>query len=362
MSKILITADIHFGVPGRLNDILYACRVMREYCKLSGIDTAIILGDLYHDRRYLEIDVLSASYKFFEEANEEYGQQWIVFPGNHDMYQRHSWDINSLTPLKKHLTVIEDTCKIQIDNRNFFILPFIQFEKVYMQVLKTINDMATEDDVLLTHIGVCGAVMNTCFMLKDWGLVSFQGTKFKRVYTGHFHSRQTIDDHVFYPGSPIPFKHDEGNVPHGFYILDTETMEHKFVNIWKAGKRFFPNETPPAQYCSVVDSDIDNLDAEEIEHNNIRIAISEDVSPEKRQEIEKTLKEKGAAGITWMILKNDTAEIATIENSLSKSDLFEIFLSNDTKGIKDLNVDLLRKLNAEIVRDGDEQYSYTIED
>jgi DNA repair exonuclease SbcCD nuclease subunit len=199
-------------------------------------------------------------------------------------------------------------------------------------------------------------------MLKDWGLVSFQGTKFKRVYTGHFHSRQTIDDHVFYPGSPIPFKHDEGNVPHGFYILDTETMEHKFVNIWKAGKRFFPNETPPAQYCSVVDTDIDNLNAEEIEYNNIRIATSEDVSPEKRQEIAKTLKEKGAADITWMILKNDTAEIATIENSLSKSDLFEIFLSNDTKGIKDLNVDLLRKLNSEVVRDGDEQYSYTTED
>ena len=144
LSKILITADIHFGVPGKLDDTLYACRVMREYCKLSNIDTALILGDLYHDRRYLEIDILSASYGFFEEAAEEYNQNWIVFPGNHDMFLRHSWKINSLTPLKKHLTVIEDVCKLQIDNRNFWILPFITFEKTYMTVLNRINEMADE--------------------------------------------------------------------------------------------------------------------------------------------------------------------------------------------------------------------------
>ena len=366
MSKILITADIHFGVPGKLDDTLYACRVMREYCKLSGIDTALILGDLYHDRRYLEIDVLSASYKFFGEAAEEYNQNWIVFPGNHDMFLRHSWKINSLTPLKKYLTVIEDVCKIQIDNRNFWILPFITFEKAYMTVLNRINEMADEEDILLNHIGTCGAIMNTCFMLKDWGLVGFADTKFKRVYTGHFHSRQSITDskgeRVFYPGSPIPFKHDEGNVAHGFYVLDTETLEHKFINIWKAGKKFFPNEKPPAQYCSIIDSDITNLTKEDVENNNIRIALSEDISADKKREIKQKLDELGASNISWMNLKSAEPDIKEISNSLDKTDLFELFLSNDQKGNKDLDLNLLRQLNKEIIRDGDEQYSYTTED
>lgn len=362
MSKIVITADIHFGVPGKLTDILYACRVIREYCKLSEIDTVMVLGDLYHDRRYLEIDVLSASHNFFEETNEKYEQQWVVFPGNHDMFQRHSWTINSLTPLKKHLTVIEDVVKLEIENRTFWILPFITFEKTYMTVLHRINELASPEDILLTHIGVNGAVMNTCFMLKDWGLVNFADTKFKRVYTGHFHSKQSINDKVFYPGSPIPFKHDEGNVPHGFYVLDTETLEHKFINIWKAGKRFFPHETPPAQYCSVLDADINNLTTEDIEHNRIRIAISEDISPDKKKEIKEQLIAKGATDISWMIIKTADPVLHETTDSLMKSDLFEIYLSNDQKNNKDLDIELLRRLNKEIMREGDEQYTYANED
>jgi DNA repair exonuclease SbcCD nuclease subunit len=73
MARIGITADIHFGVPGRADDILWACRVMREYCANFGLDVMLILGDLYHDRRAIEIDVNSQVCQFFEETKEKYG-------------------------------------------------------------------------------------------------------------------------------------------------------------------------------------------------------------------------------------------------------------------------------------------------
>ena len=357
MSQVLITADIHFGVPGRLDDILYSCRVMREYCRLANIDTILVLGDLYHDRRYLEIDVLSASYKFFEECYSKYNQRWVVFPGNHDMFLRHSWRINSLTPLAQVTTLIEDVCKIEIERQTFCILPFISYEKSYMTVLNKINEQADKNDILLTHIGVNGATMNTCFMLKDWGLVNFSETKFKRVYTGHFHSKQSIGDRVFYPGSPIPFKHDEGNVPHGFYVYNLETSEHKFINIWKAGKQFFPNETPPPQFCSILDTDLDNLTPEDVKHNKVRIALSADTPADKKREIKERLEALGAENVSWMNLKEAAPDIQEINHNIEKSDLFELFIANNEKSTKDLNIDLLRRLNAEIIREGDEQYS-----
>jgi len=109
MAKLLITADIHAGVPNRLNDILWSCRVMREHAKRAGIEVVLVLGDLYHDRSSLDIEVLSRLCDFFAETKEEYGQQWITFPGNHDMFLRHSWRINSLHVMRKYMTVIETT-------------------------------------------------------------------------------------------------------------------------------------------------------------------------------------------------------------------------------------------------------------
>jgi DNA repair exonuclease SbcCD nuclease subunit len=357
MSHIAITADIHFGVPGRLDDILYACKTMREYCKLANIDTILVLGDLFHDRRYLEIDVLSATYKFFEEAKNDYGQRWVVFPGNHDMFLRHSWKINSLTSFSNVTTIIEDICKLEIERQNFWILPFITLEKSYMTILNNINNLADEHDILLTHIGVNGAVMNTCFTLKDWGLVNFDDTKFKRIYTGHFHSKQSIDNRVYYPGSPIPFKFDEGDVAHGFYDLDLDSLEHKFINIWKAGKRFFPNDTPPPQYCNILDTQIDQLTNEDISHNKIRIALSSDTSEDKKREIKEKLSSLGATSVGWMELKQTIKEDEIVHITDLKTDLFKVYLETNPKLLKDYDLELMVRLNSEIIRDGDEQYS-----
>ncbi len=215
MSKIAITADIHFGVQGRTTDILWACKVLREYCKIFNISTVIILGDLYHNRSSIDIDIMCVTANFFEECAEKYDQKWIVFPGNHDMYLRHSWEVTSLVPLRKHLTVIEDVKLLTLDDKRFWILPFIQHERSYMKVLKAIEQQYEKGDILLTHIGVRGAILNTCFLLKDWSHVEFEHSKFERVYTGHFHSSQNVNEKVWYPGSLIPFKFDEGDVPHG---------------------------------------------------------------------------------------------------------------------------------------------------
>ena len=138
MSKVAITADIHFGVPDRLMDILWSCRVMREYCQAAEIDTVLILGDLFHDRTAIGIEVLAHVSKFFEETKEKYGQEWIVFPGNHDMFLRHSWEINSLTAMRRNLTVIEEVKLLELDDRRFWVLPFITYEKSFMQVLREI--------------------------------------------------------------------------------------------------------------------------------------------------------------------------------------------------------------------------------
>ena len=70
--KIVITADVHFGIKSRLSDCIWATKVIREYTHRNEIDTVLILGDLFHDRVSLNIEVLSNVYNFFKETKENY--------------------------------------------------------------------------------------------------------------------------------------------------------------------------------------------------------------------------------------------------------------------------------------------------
>lgn len=356
MTKIAITADIHFGVPGRLEDLIWSVRVLREYCKHAGIETVIICGDLFHDRQAIAIDLLTHVSRFFEETAQDYQQEWIVFPGNHDMFLRHSWDINSISALKNHLTVIEDIKAFQIDNRRFIVLPFITYEKAYMQVLDKIHrKVYQEGDILLTHIGVNSATLNTCFLLKDWSIVNFINSPFTRIYTGHFHSKQTLYDQIHYPGSLIPFKFDEGDVPHGFYVYDTEADDHKFINIWKAGAKFFPSEKMPPQYYTITDDVIDQLGDGDITNGIVRIAMQKDYTREEKRSFKERILSLGAQAVRFLDLTKKIEVQATISAAPSK-DLFRSWVEQDNKGTKDLDVKLLSRLNDEIILEGDEKY------
>jgi len=364
VSKIAIIADVHHGVPGRLPDTLWACRVVREYCKMAGIDVVLVLGDLYHDRLNLGIDVLQGVVNFHEETASKYDQNWITFPGNHDMFLRHSWQINSLVPMKKYLTVINDIKLMTINDRRFWILPFITFEKSFMRVLRRLEDRYEDGDVLLTHVGVRGASLNTCFLLKDWSIVSFEYSKFKKVYTGHFHSRQQLENAkgeptVWYPGSLIPFKFDEGDVAHGFYVYDLQEQTHKFVNIWKAGAKLLPGEKAPPQFCTFIDELLNQKTEADVQNNIVRVALQRDYTDNEKRLIKDRLLGLGAASVLWwnMAQKLDKQPEEVLTTSQPNRDLFKTWIDLDQKGVQGLDLGILDKVHADVTQEGDELYA-----
>jgi DNA repair exonuclease SbcCD nuclease subunit len=232
MTKIAIIADVHLGYAGRSKDVIWALSVVRDYCRDNNIDTVIVLGDLFHDRQHLSIEILCGAYDFFKATKIEYEQEWIAFPGNHDMFLKHSWDINSIRPLGEILTIIDDVKLLMVDDKRYWILPFIYSESAYMRILERIEKQANKEDVLLTHVGVNNAIQNVCFLLQRWSMVTFVQSKFSRVYAGHFHLQQQVSNNLWYPGSLIPFKFDEGDHPHGFFVYDQDADEHVFIDVF----------------------------------------------------------------------------------------------------------------------------------
>lgn len=360
MPKIVILADIHLGIGNRQRDILWALNAVKKYCSKANIENIIILGDLFHDRQSLDIDVLCAAYDFFKDAKDK-GQTWVAFPGNHDMFLKHSWDISSIKPLGEVLTIIDTVKILQFEDTRFWILPFIYSEPSYLKILRRIEEQYQDGDILLTHIGVCTAKLNVCFLLQQWNIVDLTNSKFRRIYAGHFHLRQQVNNNLWYPGSILPFKFDEGDSSHGFYVYDTELRSHEFINIWKAGKKFNEGEPVPPQYKSLHGDLLEEKTPSDIEGCNIRIAATKEYSPNEKQEIRERLTKMGARRITFTDMLREDADVKLDPDEEAEAirieDLFEKWFDADAHGTKGLQRNLALKLNREIITEGNEIYT-----
>jgi DNA repair exonuclease SbcCD nuclease subunit len=343
--KIIVCADIHCGVHNKLDDCLWSMRTIRQYARENGIDVVMVAGDLFHDRVNLNIKVISDVADFLDETKYTYGQEWVMFPGNHDMFLRHTWDINSLRPMKRLMTLINDVALIKIGGRRFRIIPFIQNEDVYMSVLDYYDDKAEDGEVLLTHVGVSGATSNVCFLMQHWGAVRFDQTKFEKVFAGHFHCNQQIGK-VLIPGSPLPFRFDEGMVSHGFYEYDIESGEAKFIDI-KIGNRLIGG-TPPPDFITILEPDAAGLD---LSNCNVRIMLDTTKSRDELNDIRAKLESKGAIKISWIKAKEKELS-SNAEAPVEPTSLFEKYLIYDKP--KGLNEQLLIGLNKQIL---DESFS-----
>ena len=355
MSKVLITADLHFGLPKKLNDILWSVKTIRKYAAQNDIEAVIVCGDVFHDRVNYNIEVLNAAHEFFEETRAM-GQEWIVFPGNHDMPLRNSWAVNTLKPLNKVLTVIEEIKMMKICGQRFWVVPFVHYESVYMKILNSIEEQYEDGDVLLTHVGVNNATLNECFLIKHWSVVDFSNSKFNRVFTGHFHCHQSVGEraNVWYPGSPIPFRFDEGMVPHGFIEFDLETQEVKFKEIFDLHLLDGPR---PPDYITITDEALEEgifgeKCLELFKGDNVRIKLNRDYSRDELLKMRQDLEEVGVKQVKLNKMKEDKVDITSgSKNNLSLNspeDLFNQWVEHDKP--KKLDVELLKRLNKEILK------------
>lgn len=344
--KILITADIHCGIPGKIDDCIWAMRTMREYAKKNDISVVVVLGDLFHNRVDINIMVLMKVSEFLDEAKFEYNQDWIIFPGNHDMFMRHNWDVNSLRSFKRIVTLIDDVALIKIYGKKFRIIPFVQHEDVYMDILDRVNNMASDDEILLTHIGTTGAKYNSCFLMRHWGHVNFDNTKFKKVFAGHFHIHQEFKN-IYIPGSPIPFRHDEGMVDHGFFVYDLDQDDVEFVNIDIGMELIGGNK--PQEFWTISDDKIDDI--KDFSNMNVRIMLNDNTkSRVELDEIKNRILDGGAVKVSFMKLKEKDDEsdkkLGDHSGTLDPIKLFEEFIGRDRP---DLDLNLLTALNKKII-------------
>ena len=135
--------------------------------------------------------------------------------------------------------------------------------------------------------------------------------RFKRVYSGHYHTRSD-NETVFYLGNPYEMFWNDLNDTRGFHIFDTETLEHTPIN---NPYRLFYN-------IFYEDNDHQLFDTTEYEDKIVKVVVRKKTSTKKfEQFIDK-------------LYNANIAELKIVENfRLEESEDFEAFESEDTLSI-----------------------------
>ena len=97
--KICILGDTHFGVRNNLPIFYYHMEIFFDYffdyLKQNNITTLFQLGDLFDNRKHINLKTLSESKRIFFDRLLENNITTHILLGNHDVFFKDSVDISS---------------------------------------------------------------------------------------------------------------------------------------------------------------------------------------------------------------------------------------------------------------------------
>ena len=231
--KVAIITDTHYGA--RKNSKLFHDYFEEFYANVFfptidklGIKHVIHMGDCFDSRKGIDFSALQWSKRVVFEPLKERGIEMHLIAGNHDAYYKNTNSVNSVELLLKeydNVHVYSEAAEATVAGLDVLLVPWINSENEESTV-KIVQK--TRCNVALGHLELNGFRVNRQIVM-DHGLESKLFEKFEKVFSGHYHTRST-DGRIFYLGNPYELYWTDVNDLRGFTILETETLEHEYVD------------------------------------------------------------------------------------------------------------------------------------
>lgn len=234
--NVILISDIHFGVSSsseewqeNINDYFQNWFIPYVKDELKKTPDAVIccLGDVYHDRKSIDIDVNNLCIDIFEQLAQIIPV--YIINGNHDLSKKTNKGNSSLRSLGNidNVTVIKEPTMLQ----------FVEGRKNIAKVaaIPYLGDCNDENKELVKFDKRADyAFMHTDIskMKFDNGMTivgAVDAEKFAgKVISGHIHKRQETDK-VVYVGSPYQMSRGDIDNQKGIYKLVLSTGEMLFT-------------------------------------------------------------------------------------------------------------------------------------
>lgn len=264
MPKALLFTDLHIhshkDSVDRLQDCLKILNWVFEQATENKVDHVLFLGDLFHDRSKIDVLVYLRTFEAFMQnmiSNKPAFDMWLLI-GNHDMYHKEKWDVNSVKPLTAipNVHIVAEPSTINIGGLDIDFCPHTENPIRELEKLKKGRSKESLR-LLLGHMAVHGAKLNKLYGTKSDVLVEYDNdmvavgvecfTGWEQVFLGHYHGAQELNEHVEYIGSPLQLTFGEAFEDKHIVILDLETLEKKYINNTFSPKHYI---LPPSEIQS----------------------------------------------------------------------------------------------------------------
>lgn len=350
MSKILIFSDIHIDAHKKSKERLQHCLDALEWvfkvATEKKVKDIVFAGDLFQNRQ--QIDVMTYNLTFdilYKYCKSQFNLFLLI--GNHDLWFHDKWDISSVKPFSaiENVTVIDSPGAFTVGGKPIHFLPYTHTPVEY---IKSLLATATYPKILVAHLAVDGAILNTLHKTHADVIIEHDGEMVKvdasmfagwdQVWLGHYHGYQKIAPNVEYVGSTLQLSFGEA-------------FQHKYVILYdlETGDKEYIKNTISPQHFIIPQEDIDKYD---IENNFIRIEMKERKSSEVLELKNKVSNQKPGSLEIIQIKQEEEALVKDAKAILvDKDKMLETWVEQaetkemDKKVLLDIGKELVSKIN-----------------
>ena len=230
--KVVIITDQHFGMRKGSQDFHDYMRKFYEevffpFLDKNKINTVLDLGDTFDNRKAIDFWSLDWAKKNYYDLLSDRGIKVYTVVGNHTAYYKNTLGINAINLLLQeyeNVHLIEKPETLNIGGLDICFIPWICVENE-TETYDVISN--TKANICMGHLELSGFEAHQGYYM-DHGMNREVFSKFKKVFTGHFHHR-SHSENIYYLGNPYQmYWNDYGDV-RGFHLFDTKTTKLKFI-------------------------------------------------------------------------------------------------------------------------------------
>lgn len=206
------------------------------------IKTIIDLGDTFDNRKGIDFNVWNRVRRNYFQRLEDMGIFVHMILGNHCVYYKNTNEINSPELLLKDYNNIEiysEPETVTIDGAKILMLPWINSSN-YDDTMRHLEDTSAE--IAMGHLELKGFEVSPG-MKQEHGMDSSIFSKFKRVFSGHYHHKSS-QGNVTYLGNPYQMFWNDYKDERGFHLYEPSKDKLAFIkNPYEIFQKVYYNET-----------------------------------------------------------------------------------------------------------------------
>lgn len=245
--KVAIITDQHFGMRKGsqiFHDYMkkFYDEVFFPFLDKNTITTVLDLGDTFDNRKSIDFWSLDWAKKNYYDNLAQRGIKVYTVVGNHTAYYKNTLGINAINLLLQeydNVQLIERPETINVGGLDICFVPWICVDNE----TETYHEIdTTSANICMGHLELSGFEAHQGYYM-DHGMSRDVFSKFKKVFSGHFHHR-SHSDNIHYLGNPYQmYWNDFGDV-RGFHLFDTQTTKLKFIaNPFKMFEKIYYNDS-----------------------------------------------------------------------------------------------------------------------